>query len=262
MGSSISYSGLNTYQMCGLRYEYAYLKKIFIPPAVALISGGGVAQSSEKDLQNKIDKGELLPDEAVKELARDAVVHRWKEEGVRLVGEEQESKGEERVKAETIDLTVNMATVHHKKLAPAIDPFAVEVWWEVELGSTGWTVRGRKDVVEKDYTIRDLKTTNKKPNKNSEHSNAQMTMYSMAHWAKTRIHPPLVMDYIVKGSDTPITLPTSRTETDYQRLLARLQASIRGIEAGIFIPTNPENWWCTHRFCGYSQMCPCWSGRE
>jgi hypothetical protein len=49
---------------------------------------------------------------------------------------------------------------------------------------------------------------------------------------------------------------TERSDEDYRQLLMRVDAVTAAIEAGVFLPTTPDNWRCSPKFCGYYDTCP------
>jgi hypothetical protein len=85
-------------------------------------------------------------------------------------------------------------------------------------------------------------------------------MYAMLKLAETgKLPSGVFLDTLVQtqaGNRSVVTQRSSREEADIQRLELRLQAAEKAKQAGIFLPTNPESWWCSANWCGYFQVCP------
>ena len=84
----LSPTQLETLSKCGMQYYWRYIEGLRVPPGIALIKGGAVHTSVERDMRAKAEIGGLLPSEYIADIARDAVHTRWEEFGVHLSDEE------------------------------------------------------------------------------------------------------------------------------------------------------------------------------
>ena len=254
---------------CGEQYFRRYILGEKIAPGVALIVGSATHVPIEHDLQNKIETEELLPSEQIKDLARDTVNDRWDREGVRLDETEQE-KGADRVKGEAVDMAVNLALLHHNELAPLIQPAHVERRWELDLPGYDCTLTGVIDIQETSLDVIDTKTAARRPAANSADGNQQLTIYCLATKVLDGVIPKVSIHSLVKSKSKRrqpaewrgLTLPddieiqeSTRTSVDFPPVLRRIESLLVAIEKGIFLPTNPENWACDPRYCGYYPTC-------
>jgi len=253
----VSPSQIGMYFRCGLQYQYRYLEGIKIPPAVAMILGRGGHRAIEADLTAKIDTGELLPTEAVLEIARDATDAEFQGQEPEL-NEEEKSRGRDAVRGATIDSAVLMVGAHHVELAPTLNPTHVERKMAVLTPDGFKNLLGIVDIVEPN-TSRDTKFKGKSPNAGDADTSMQLTFYSLASHVIDGVDRALCIDAIVKtpkGKDAKVvTLETSRDAADWQRLIDSIKAMQKGMEAGIFFPAEPGSWVCSERWCGYWQMC-------
>lgn len=243
----LSDSQLRMLMRCPQQYEFRYKYGLRAPPAVAMVVGTGTHGGIEADLKNKIATGELLPTEAVKDAARDAFAAAWEKETPVAV-EGDPSMGE------AVDQAVSLAALYHGVIAPSLNPVGVEISSRLVLDGFPWDIELRKDV-ETDTHIRDTKTMGKAPTQDAADRSEQLTLYSLD--AAVNGHDKAVaLDCLVKTKvPKAITVTSTRTADDHARFLRRVEVSARMIESGIFPPTNPDNWWCSKKWCGYWDRC-------
>lgn len=248
-------SHLTSFELCAYRFYRTSILGERRPPGFVVPIGSSVNDAVDRDLQNKIDHGELLSVDEVQTISRDALVRRWDDEGVLLVGEEKE-KGEAAMKAHAIEVTVRLATLHHNELAPLLQPQAVQVEWRMNLPSYSFDLSGCKDLVEIDESIDDLKTTDKALSAVADGAHAQMTTYAMETWARTKALPPKVRLHVVRRKIPKKSPPIEIIETvpDFKRfepLLRRYESMAEHITAGRFHPNGRGTWTCQEKYCGF-----------
>lgn len=241
---------------CGMQYQYRYVDGLRTRPGIALITGTSTHKSVEVNLRNKIEHGVLLDEEQVADVARDTVNQVWEQEGVFLAEEERE-EGEEVMRGSTVDTAVALARLHHNELAPRIEPVAVERQFTLELVGRPVNLAGTIDIEEADG-IRDTKTYAKRPSRDDVDRSIQLDLYALAKKTLDGKSPKRIsLDILLKNKvPTLVTLETQRDDLDYQRLLLRVDAVTSAIQAGNFLPTTPDNWRCSAKYCGYFDHCP------
>ena len=244
------------YTNCGMQYRYRYVDGIRTRPGVALITGTGTHKSVEENLRHKIATGHLLDEDQVADIARDAVNQAWDREGVTLVDEEN-LDGEERVRGKTVDVAVKLARLHHTDLAPSLEPIAVERQFTLELPGRPVNLAGTIDIEEADG-IRDTKTFAKRPRQVDVDRSIQLDLYGLAKKTLDGKNPRrIALDVLVKNKTPALQVyQTTRDDSDYQALLMRVDAVTSAIQSGMFLPTTPDNWRCSAKFCGYYDLCP------
>jgi len=247
-------SALGTICMEGFRRRYIEGEKM--PPGIAIIVGTGTHRSVEANLTHKIETGELLPVEAVKDEAHDGVVAAFESQEIKLTPEEK-SLGIETVRGQAIDKAVRLARLHHITLAPGINPRAIERPWSLEIPGMPFDLVGRIDIQEL-YTIRDTKTSGKTPPADSASKSLQLKAYALAMKIIDNLSdiPAVALDYLVDTA-TPkaITLTHEPDNDDFQVVLARAEIIARAMNAGVFVPVEPGHWHCNEKWCGYFQTC-------
>ena len=252
----VSQSRLSMLSKCGEQFRRVYIEGERRPPGVAMIVGSSVDDSVNANLQAKIDTGELLHASEVETIARDALDSRWAEEGVSLSDEEAEM-GDGVAHGDAIDRSVRLARLHHAGVAPGLDPKAVQRRFKVRIkGETDIVLVGILDV-EEPHAVRDTKTSRKSPAWNAADISQQLTMYSMGIGVEDGAYPDVVaLDYLV-DLKTPkaVTLTSTRGLEDFRVLLARIEAFTKVVQVGAFAPANPDDWWCSAKWCGFHGTC-------
>lgn len=256
----LSHSQLSMLFRCGEQYRRRYVEGERLAPGMALVVGRAVDKSVTENLAHKMAEGSLLPLDAVRGIARDDVQAIWDgEEGVAL-SDEEKSEGAAKVKGDAIDKSVRLAELHARKLAPSLSPTAVQRKWEVSLEQAGYpaTLVGVIDIQEGRESIRDTKTASKSPSADAAHLSDQLTLYALAVKVVDGALPSrLALDFLVDTKEPKVVpLETSRTEADFGPVLRRVERALQVIDAGAFAPANPDDWWCSKRWCGYWETCP------
>jgi len=246
---------LRTLSMCPVRYEFRRVKGIIAPPGIAMVVGTGVHKSVEHNMRSKMETGALVGISTLSDITRDSINEAFKQ-GVMLPKEEA-ARGAKVLRGEAVDKGVTLSSLHREELAPVIKPVAVERTWRLGLEGYPMDLTGTIDLQEKD-AIRDTKTTGKTPPKDVADKSQQLTMYALgARYVDGKLPKKLHLDYLVHlKTPKAKTLTTERTEGDLDLLLRRVESAIRLIEHGSFMPCDPENWWCSAKWCGYYDQCP------
>lgn len=253
----LSYSALNMLARCGQQFYFRYIEHLKVPPGIASLVGRGVDGSANSNLGNKIQTGELLPLEQIRDIARDTVHAEWHREGVWLTKEEAQL-GMKRCQAMAVDESVTLATLHARQAAPKIQPTHVQRKWDLEIRGVDIDLTGYIDIQEGRQSVRDTKTSAKSPTADEADKSMQLTTYAMAVAAIDGAPPERVaLDYLVK-TKTPklVQIESKRTKADFDHVLQRVYQASKAMESGIFTPAPLDAWWCSDRWCGYAHKCP------
>lgn len=253
----ISDTQLDMMSKCGERFRRRYVLGEKVPPGVAMIVGQGVDKSVSANLNNKKDKGELLTEEEIKDVARDTVVSYWKG-GISLTNDEVK-EGVKKTGAAAVDKAVRLAETHYHQTAPIINPTHVQRRWAIEIGGFGVDLVGTIDVQEGAVRVRDTKTARKSPPKACAQESDQLTVYAMAVDILDGSPPiEVALDFMVdlKSGPTANSYYSRRTREDFDVLLRRIATHLDAVEKGVFVPARESDWWCSERWCGYHSTCP------
>lgn len=248
MKPHLSATQLAMLQRCGMQYDFRYVQGIKVPPGVQLVIGKGTHAAVEKDLRSKLEWDSLLPDDEIADLAADVTRRAWADEEPVLVDGDPDQGG-------AVDTAVALAQVHHRELAPAIEPVALERGFVLELPDFPFDLMGYVDV-EEAGRIRDTKTSAKSPPADAADKSDQLTLYHLDATVRGAPHKTVALDYLVKTKVAKaITLESTRTPADHARLLRRVEAAAKVIETGAFTPAAPDSWCCSAKWCGYWSRC-------
>jgi hypothetical protein len=248
-------SHLIAVSQCGERFRLSYLEGMRVRPGIAAAVGSGVHAAAARNLTRKIETGQLMPMEEVRDAARDAFA---------LLPEELE-RGAAQVEGEAMDRTVQLTEAHARVLAPVIRPAHVERAWVLEAEGFPFDLAGEIDVQEPagdsgPATIRDLKTTGKRPTERAAATSSQLSLYSLAHEALEGERPELVaLDYLVPSARgvSAGTVVSRRRDADIDSFWARLERIAEVIEKQAFTPARPyDDWFCSPRWCGFARTNP------
>ena len=147
-----------------------------------------------------------------------------------------------------------LAALYWEEIAPAVEPKAVEVTFEVEVPGVDVPFVGVIDLIDGD-TLVDHKTAERAWGQYRADRDIQAAAYLYGHWRMTGEIPPFRFDVAVKSGKPRIEqLLTRRTEQQllwYERLL---QAAWGQIQAGVFTP-NPTAWSCSEKHCPFWREC-------
>lgn len=246
----LSISQLSMLARCAKQWEFRYVRGMKVPPGVAGVIGKGTHKAIELDLGQKMAWGVLLGVDEVKDAARDATVREW-EHDPPVMHDRDPDKGE------ATDTAVALATLHHTKRAPQIEPVALEQYFRIYVPGLSHDIEGRTDI-ETPTQIIDTKTAGKSPKEDAIERSIQLPAYHLQATLAGHPHKSVVLDYLVKTnvpqlkSLAPVVLDAS----DHNRFLDRVALATKVIASGVFQPADPDkSWWCSQKWCGYWDAC-------
>jgi hypothetical protein len=64
------------------------------------------------------------------------------------------------------------------------------------------------------------------------------------------------MDYLIDiAIPKAVPFKSTRTVSDFQVLLRRVEVAAKALQVGIFVPARETDWWCSEKWCGYYPEC-------
>jgi len=268
-------SGIDLMSMCGVAFDKKYLQRLPEPRSVAMVVGSAVDRAVSANMDKMVEAGSLLPAEQVRDVARDALVKEWSDgtaiqvdgdavaytNGEPVVAtEEDQEEGWTAAMGDAIDASVDLATYHHREVAPIIRPTHVQEKWVLDVPELDIQVAGAIDIREALQSVRDTKTSAKSPVKTKADVSLQLSMYAAAVRLREGQFPKLVqLDVMVR---TPrrkdlkyVPLSSTRGEADMPHLLARIEAAAATVNSGVFTPAPIDSWKCSKKYCGFWGGC-------
>ena len=289
----LSASAISTYMRCGEKYRRRYEEKDYRPGGLALHVGTAAHESARASHRNQmkakadagldgitlgkaVEKGahkdlldvlatSALGAPAVKDIAATEFEKSVEEKGFALDPDETDSP--EKAKGKAKDEAVRHAEGY---VGPSrlVNPMTIERWIEVRPKGSTLVLRGAIDLIdgtEAGEVIVDRKTSAKTPNESRAHGSLQLSMYAALRYAETHeLVPALRLDTTValKGGTKFVQHETKRTFADVRDILDRSVQVARGIASGTFVPSDPDQWWCSAKFCEYYSDCKYTAGRR
>ncbi len=248
----LSYSQINCYMTCPLKYRYHYLDKIE-PPFVssALVFGSCIHEAVGSFYQSCLEGDQLSPSQ-VHDVYRQAWESHSKEQPIRFFNGDA---------VETLTTKAKrMLDVFHEAFDPGVQIIGIEEPFEVELGKRIPPLVGWIDALElaPDGTVSviDLKTASKRYSDNTVHSNLQLTCYSLGAQAlgfngDTRFR----LDVLLKTQNPElIRYETTRGPADRDRFVKLVKTVWQGIKKEVFFPK--ADWQCGQ--CPFLDHCKDW----
>lgn len=251
----LHFSGLDKLWGCGEQFRRIYIEKERPDANAAILAGIAVDRAVTANLENKILTGTLLPVEQIKDKARDVVEAEWKLRTIVMTADEK-SAGESATRGAVTDKAVRLAALHAREIAPKINPIHVARKWSIEIPGFPFDLVGEIDVQEKEGP-RDTKTTAKSPVANIADLSDQGTMYSLAIKVLDGKTPERFgLDFLI-DSKVPVakTFWSTRDDSDFRVLMARVENAADVIQKGAFTPAQPTDWRCSMKWCGFASTC-------
>lgn len=263
--SSRSVSQLNMLQRCGIQYEFRYVKGMKAPPGTALIRGRSVDEAVSMNYDQKIESRVDLPVDQMQDCAAQSVDSLFSED-VHLVGREA-GMGKAKVQGVIKDTAVGLTGTYREKISPEIQPVTVQAKMTADLEDDSLLpFVGIVDLIDEELIIHDTKTAGKKPADDVAAKSQQLTTYSLLYRLQTGMkEKALQLDTVIQtsaGNRSTNIQRTTRNEDQMASLVHRFQKAEDAIRKGVFIPTNPDNWWCSSSWCGYYDICPFGGGKQ
>jgi RecB family exonuclease len=239
----LSFSRVDTYQTCPLKYRFAYLDKLPCEPSPQLSWGSSIHAALEFWWSRK------LPEPPPVEDLLQALYERWDDSGFETMARDEKLKW--------YRYAQDVLRRHHERFAPTYAPaVASEAWFELDLGDD-LVVVGSIDHVQRTPSgglgIVDWKTNRQAKSRRQVAGSLQLAIYTLACvelWG----HEPewVALDFVVSG--VRVTVPRSEIDTDGAlRAIRDVAARVR--EARFPAQPNRLCGWCDHR-----AACPAFQG--
>jgi DNA helicase-2/ATP-dependent DNA helicase PcrA len=238
---SLSYSQLDDYLSCPLRYRLRHVVRVPTPPHHALVLGNALHQAVAAFHSARM-RGRIMPEAEL----MDVLATHWSSEGF-LSREHEEARfasGQSALRRFLQEQLQDGATL----------PVAVERPFSVRLGRD--TVRGRYDRLDEtaegtiitDYKSSDVRDPRKAAEKARD--SLQLQLYALAHEAETGELPAAVeLHFLESGVTGRVTPDPARLE----KTRMTLEAAADGIRAGRF-EARPDYLSCG--YCPFRDICP------
>jgi hypothetical protein len=237
----LSYSSISKYLKCGKQWKYRYIDKLQEESSEALLFGSAWHKMIKYELQE--ENNNLLD-------SWYAVCEEW--DGVKLpspMSDELIQLGEKMLTSPDITKTIQGLSVQ---------PESLEMETELHIPGVPVPIIGFIDMIDLDSTPIDIKTSGKKWSQQQADTSLQPTFYLAALEQLQMVKLPAKFKYIVftkAKNPTVQILETTRTHEDVFALYGLIGEVWQAIQKEVFTPTDPGNWWCHPKYCGFWDVC-------
>ena len=246
----LSYSQINTYMMCPLRYRFHYIDQIEPPFVSAALAFGSCIHEAVAAFHQSCLEGDLLTPSQLIDVYSQVWSSHSNERPVRFFNGESEEKLAAKAKG-ILEVYCDSFDPQAQSIIGIEEPF------EIDLGKRIPPLVGWIDAIELapdgSVSIVDLKTAARRYSEQTVHSNLQLTCYSLGAQAlgfNGDMH--LRLDVLLK-TESPelIRYETARTDEDQTRFLKLVKSVWQGIRKQVFCPK--QDWHCSQ--CGFAEEC-------
>lgn len=241
-------SEVGTFLKCGKQWEFRYVMGIKTPPRGAMTVGSSVDAGVTRNLAQKVESNKDLQLSEVLDVYSTDFDIRAKE-----------TDWEDDDQSKQKDMGAQLVMLHHKDVAPKIDPETVQEKFVLETDA-GYNIGGIIDLTEKSGIVADTKTSKNKYSPDAVSKALQPALYDFAYEAlKGKKATGFRYDVLIKPTKTkpPELQQVSAKVTDADRswLFDAIGNMDRAIMAGVALPAPEGAWWCSKDWCGYWDKC-------
>jgi hypothetical protein len=255
----ISFSQVSMFQRCPEQYRRRYVEKEIIPPAVAMVKGTAVHKAAENNHRQKVVTRTDITRTDVVDIAVETLRATVKNEGLFMDADER-ARGQSAVMVDAESSVLTMAGLYIDRVAPTIQPAAVELEQVIAINGAGDELSGRIDTVTDDQHIVELKTARKKMSDADIAAMMQPTFYAALYRVIRGVFPAGVRVARMVDTKTPDVqdVTTTRNDDDVAAMIPIVQSTVTAVKAEAFTYAYGQigAWWCSPKMCGYWSTCP------
>jgi len=247
-----SFSQLRMFLRCPYQYHLRYNEGLKMPPDGGLARGLACHHAILMDKDNEKDgllsakmKGEIWGLDQVVDTFNDAI------DSTRDTIE----WNDERMSYENARTTGQGAVKEYAKYARQVEPEALEQ--RIEVAIEGVPYVGYIDLICPSYNA-DLKFKSRK----SDVSVTELIQLGIYNLYNDKPYSMLHNVIIRKKSVEVIANSYPSTALPFDRIKRYNEIFVTMKEKELFPPCNPDNWCCSPDWCGYTKICPYYSGKK
>lgn len=230
----LSFSSISRYLKCGKQWKYRYIEKL------------------QEESSEALEFGSAWHDMIAMHLAdtRYDVDKCWE-----MAYEKKQLNGE------LVQLGQKMLTspdIVQTIQGLSVKPESLEMKTELTMPGISVPIVGYIDMIQNDGIPIDIKTSNSRWSQEKADSDLQPTFYLAALEQLQMVKLPAKFKFLVftkTKNPTVQILETTRTHEDVFALYSLVGEVWQAIQREVFTPTDPGNWWCHPKYCGFWDVC-------
>jgi len=265
----LSYSQVQTYLACGIRYYYQYLLRVRRATSYYMTLGSAADAAFNANYAPKIETGKDEPLDVLIDVFHEDFKARKPETDFVELGMDGSIKA--KIDPDTIENDGIEIVKHFRDVvAPTVQPIAVQSRLEVPFDNVDYSFLGFTDLtVALDDNgdrkmIIDHKTTARKPPDGTVERNPQLTAYAALYHACEGQIPAVGLSHFIRPQKTNparhLHTISTRSEQDIRNWWVIVGQVWHGIKSGVFLPPQLNTFGrptdqCNRRWCGYYDRC-------
>jgi CRISPR/Cas system-associated exonuclease Cas4 (RecB family) len=238
----LSLSAARMYLRCPKQFEFRYVDGVKSPPAVALSEGKAHHSALQLDNEHRIKKS--------KPVSLSVMLENFE------ASFEDEAKGIEDWEGESKKSVIlrgrDLLTTYAAR-SSWLQPIAAEKRFEVEIGPDKVPMLGFMDVVDA-TSVMDYKVVGRAKSESDAKQDLQLALYAQVAERKNVAFVSLVKTATDPAKQVQVA-KAKLTKSDVEWSTQVISSVARAIKAGAFPLTEPGNWGCSERFCGFWHLC-------
>lgn len=239
----LSFSRIDTYQICPRKFRYRYVDRVPGKPAPALSFGTSIHEALEWFYDRK------LPEEPTEEALVGHLYDCWDSTGFREVDRSEQTRWYRQGQSV-------LRSYHRRVTGDYQLPVATEAWFELPFDNA--VVVGSIDRVDDDdgtLRIVDYKTNKRVKNRDRVKNSLQLAIYALAcEHLYGELPGSVALDFVVAGRQIEVGID----EIDLDAARDAVRETAESVLAEQYPPTPMRlcDW------CDYRPVCPAWEGQD
>jgi putative RecB family exonuclease len=250
----LSSSQINMYLLCSLKYKFQYVDKLPKPfKSSGLVFGSAFHSTLSWFFKEKMNGNGISLERVYRILEAD-----WYAQKVDQDIRYKDGDSEMKLVVLAKELLGQYISLPFKEIMGTDIPFTIPLINPVTGETLGINLEGYIDLIEKDETIVEFKTSNQSMDQKDVDDHIQLTTYSYAYEMINQ-RPPKnlkIVNFVKTKKPKIKPFETKRDNTDYQRFFYLAGQVLKGIQSQIFFPRS--SFIC--KDCEYGEPCRGWMG--
>lgn len=236
----LSVSSARMFLKCPRQFEFRYVKGLIVPPGLALVEGVAHHAALEHDNKHRIERGKQVSSKVLTQLFSETFVKKSKDI------DDWEGDNEK-----SVLLRGALLLKRWEQVSGWLQPTSAESKFEELIG--GAPFLGFIDVLTA-KEVWDFKVVGRAKSEADAKNDLQLQAYSLVTGKRKAGFVSLVKN-ATKPESMVQKVQVTVSDEDRANAATVFGSVADAIRKGSFPHTDPANWWCSPRFCGYYRLC-------
>ena len=228
---------------CPVIYDLHDLQGVPMPPTTRQVLSRIVRGEVKRELQSKLAT-QAIPDSRGARLSVEQLSQEQFAQDIAYTPDEA-ARGQRTAFERTLTRAWALVGLWRAAVAPRIEPIATDAAYEFKAGEH--SITGYVECVTQDGNRLTARSTRVRSRRPAKDETAQNQVLFLPGWDVT-------VDYLIDSDPLSVETQTvERSESIRVALQERVLNAARAVEAGVFTPTDPQNWKCLS--CSLRECC-------